>query len=285
MKPPLMLAKKVTLSDLQEWTQMTWERHYVEPKIDGERFVRTVNGDWLSRQGKQKVNEAVGRICSAVDKVKRYRHCIIDGELFGGNWNDTISAAHSHGPTGIKLEYRIFDVIDPAKMSQPLSERKVAVDRLAKEASGYHKHIVSVMPDETSSYEHFMELFQLYCATGCDGAMIKKKSGIYETRRSKLWLKVKPHLEVDCKIVGFNPGNGKYSDTLGSIEVRVPVTPKEGHWSEHTTSVSGMTDELRDRIWRDRKGLIGKIVEVRYRKMSEKIRLIEPRLVRIRLDK
>lgn len=283
MKPPLMLAKKVTMADLKDWSQITWERHYIEPKIDGERFVRTIGGDWLSRQGKMKFN--VGGLCEAVDKVRRYRGCIIDGELFGGNWSDTISAAHSHDPTGIKLEYRIFDVIDPENMHQPLRERKLAVQRLVNEASGYNKNIVSVMPAEASSFDAFMDLFRLYCAEGCDGAMIKPKTGPYEAKRSKYWLKIKPHLEIDCKIVGFNPGKGKYEDTLGSIEVKVPVTPKEGHWSKHTTSVSGMTDELRDKIWRERKQLMGKIVEVRYRKISDKVRLVEPRLVRIRVDK
>lgn len=68
MKPSLMLAKKISQDELKEWSQRTWEEHFIEPKIDGERFVRTENGKWMSRQGKPKHN--VEKICKAIDSVK-----------------------------------------------------------------------------------------------------------------------------------------------------------------------------------------------------------------------
>ena len=102
-------------------------------------------------------------------------------------------------------------------------------------------------------------------------------------KRSDAWLKVKPILELDCKIVGLKPGRGKYGGTLGSIQVRIPVNGMK--WSMSETSVSGMTDRDRDYIWNNRKKIVGKFAEVKFRKISEKNRLIEPRLLRLRLDK
>ena len=48
MKPSLMLAKKISQDELKEWSQRIWEEYFIEPKIDGERFVRTENGKCIS---------------------------------------------------------------------------------------------------------------------------------------------------------------------------------------------------------------------------------------------
>lgn len=281
MKPSLMLAKKITQDELKEWEQRVWERHFIEPKIDGERFVRTSKGLWMSRQGKSKFN--VKQICKAVDSVKKYHGYIVDGELFGGDWSDTISAAHTHYDTGIKLEYRIFDIAHPSKLDLPLSTRKENLSELVEDAHNIHAMIMSVPSVSVSSYAEFMYEYRHFLASGCDGAMLKVRNGPYELKRSHQWLKVKPYAELDCKIVGFNEGKDRLEGTLGSIEVKVPI--ENGRWSTHTTSVgTGIDDKNRDIIWKNRKKLIGKLAEIRYRKISEKERLIEPRLVKIRID-
>lgn len=284
MKPSLMLAKKITQDELKEWSQFDWENHYVEPKIDGERFVRTKDGIWLSRNGKKKYN--VEGLCSAIDSVKKFKGFIIDGELFGGDWSSTISAAHSHEETGIELQYRIFDVVWPSKLELPLTFRKEMLANLVEEAHNINKRIVAVPSTIVSSYDDFMHVFRQHCATGCDGAMLKHRKSPYTLKRSSDWLKIKPYMEMDCKIVGFNEGKGKYVGTLGSIEVRVPDMRQKGGWSAFVTKVGcGMDDPDRDKIWRDRKKLIGKLAEVRYRKISEKkSKMIEARLVRVRVD-
>ena len=185
MKPSLMLAKKITQDALKEWDQRTWENHYVEPKIDGERFVRTKEGLWLSRNGKAKYN--VEGICKAIDKVTKFKGFVIDGELFGGDWSRTISAAHSHDDTGIELEYRIFDIVWPSKLELPLRFRKELLAELVEEAHNYHKHIVAVPSTVVSSYDDFMHVFRQHCATGCDGAMLKHSYCKQKTAYEMIW--------------------------------------------------------------------------------------------------
>jgi len=281
MKPSLMLAKKISQDELKEWSQRIWEEYFIEPKIDGERFVRTENGKWMSRQGKPKHN--VEKICKAIDSVKKFKGYIIDGELFGGDWSDTISAAHTHHDTGIRLEYRIFDVVHPSKLDLPLSLRKEFMAELVECAHEANPMIVAVPSVSVSSYAEFMYEYRHFLASGCDGAILKVRNGPYETKRSKQWLKVKPYAEIDCKIVGFNEGKDRLKGTLGSIEVKVPLN--RGGWSNLTTSVgTGFEDKDRDVIWKNRKKLMGALAEIRFRKISAKERLIEPRLVKIRTD-
>ena len=282
MKPKLMLAKRITMEELKEWDVRMWEDHYIEPKVDGVRFVRTEPGVWLSRQGKIKHN--VDHITSRLDRMKRYSDYLIDGELFSSDWSTTISATHSHFKTGLHLSYRIFDIVPLQNPQMPLMERKEVLEEML-EGLKRDAPIFAVSSTIVSSFSDFRQVFNNHCASGCDGAMIKRRKGPYEFKRSKYWLKVKPYMEMDCKIVGFTEGKGKYEGTLGAIVVKVPVPKKEGSWSEYTTKVSGMTDDDRDYIWKNATKLRGKIAEVRYRAISEKIRLIEPRLIRIRVDK
>ncbi len=84
-------------------------------------------------------------------------------------------------------------------------------------------------------------------------------------------------------IVSFKEGVGKYKGTLGSIGVVIPI-PNFG-WSTNETHVSGMSDRDRKYIWEHRDELLGKIVEVKYRRLTDMDRMVEPRFIRIRWDK
>lgn len=282
MKPKLMLAKRIRLEELKEWSTQMWENHYIEPKVDGVRFVRTEAGIWVSRQGKIKHN--VDEVTSLMDRVKKFSDYLIDGELFSSDWSSTISATHSHHNTGLKLTFRIFDLVPFKNPTMPLMERKELLEEFLSKVKDNDK-IFAVQSVVVSSFSEFKAQFEFFTSSGCDGAMIKSRKGPYEFKRSKYWLKVKPYKEMDCKIVGFKEGKGKYEGTLGALIVRVPISKREGSWSQYVTKVSGMTDDARDDIWESQTKLRGKIAEVRYRAISDKNRLIEPRLVRLRPDK
>jgi ATP-dependent DNA ligase len=88
---------------------------------------------------------------------------------------------------------------------------------------------------------------------------------------------------MDCKIVGFNEGEKKYTGMLGSLQIRIPVGC--GKWSERISNISGMSDDDRVYMWKNRKKLLGTIVEVEYRKISGKGKLIEGHVYRPRPDK
>ena len=277
----VMKAKKVKFAELKQWSSFQWGKVVVEQKVDGFRFSRQ-NGKWSSKQGKLLFN--VKEITTLIDNLTEAKRYIIDGELAGKSWAQTMTIFRSSkADVSDKLKdgkFKIFDMVDPEKLDEPLTHRK---DRLIDAFYNVHHPMIEILkPSCVSTFEEFVKVNQRHLKSGCDGSIIKFKNGGYEFKRSGLWLKYKPQKEVDCKIVGFKEGKGKYISMLGSLEVRVPVG---SGWSEYTTNVSGMDDADRVRMWRDRKRLVGTIIEVEYRAISKKNKLIEAHVYRPRPDK
>lgn len=208
---------------------------------------------------------------------------MLDGEVCGKDWSHTMTITQTtrHKPNG-EFSYRLFDIVNVERPLKPLEDRKELLEDIVRDINNPLVTMTTV--SRVSSYREFKELFDYHLASGCDGSMIKDAKSPYVYKRSDHWWKIKPFHELDCKIVGFNRGEGKYSNTLGSIQVVIPINRHE--WSTIPTNVSGMTDDERDEIWKNRKRLVGTIVEVKYRTVSKKkSRMIEPRFVRLRPDK
>jgi len=209
---------------------------------------------------------------------------MIDGELAGKSWEQTMTIFRSSKKDVSEQlkdgKYRIFDLVNPEDLDEPLIDRKGRLVELLSKVE--HPMIEIVRHERVNTFEHFLKLNKQHLALGCDGSIIKFNEGGYEFKRSKLWLKYKPQKELDCKIVGFREGKGKYVGMLGSLIVKVPVA---NGWSEYPTRVSGMDDKDRVSMWKRQKQLLGTIVEVQFRKISSKGKMIEAHVHRPRPDK
>ena len=89
--------------------------------------------------------------------------------------------------------------------------------------------------------------------------MVKPITGVYECKRSSLWLKVKPFIEVSLTVKAVEEGTGRNVGKLGALIV-------EGNDMDKfikTNVGSGLSDENRDEFWKHRDKLIGQVVEVR----------------------
>ena len=89
--------------------------------------------------------------------------------------------------------------------------------------------------------------------------MVKPIAGIYECKRSSLWLKVKPFIEVSLTVKAVEEGTGRNVGKLGALI-------DEGNDMDKfikTNVGSGLSDENRDEFWRHKDKLIGQVVEVR----------------------
>jgi DNA ligase-1 len=96
-------------------------------------------------------------------------------------------------------------------------------------------------------------------AGGYEGIMVKNPDAVYECKRGRAWLKLKPFIEVSLEIVGIEEGTGKNEGRLGNLLCK-------GHDDGKDIEVSvgsGFSDALRDSIWADTSAVIGQIVEVR----------------------
>lgn len=89
----------------------------------------------------------------------------------------------------------------------------------------------------------------------------------------------KPDIEMDLYIVGFNRGEGKYSDTLGALVLaRQPG-------GEPFTTCSGMTDQQRHAIWRNHNDYMNCCVTITCKKVFDSGKPRHPQFKCIHADK
>jgi DNA ligase-1 len=94
---------------------------------------------------------------------------------------------------------------------------------------------------------------------GYEGIMIKDVNAVYESKRSRSWLKMKPFIEVSLTAVAVEEGTGKNAGRMGAVLF-------EGTDDGKFISVSvggGWSDKDRDDIWLSKDDVIGQVGEVR----------------------
>ena len=119
-----------------------------------------------------------------------------------------------------------------------------------------------------------------------EGTICKSGDTIWKDGTSKDQVKMKEEIDVELRVIGFNPGNGKNADTFGSIQCESECTLLE-------VNVSGFEDDQRKAIWADKENWPGKIITARSNsllapskgKKSGKWSLFLPRFIEERNDK
>jgi len=147
-------------------------------------------------------------------------------------------------------------------------------------------------------------------AAGMEGSIAKKKSAPYASgERGYGWYKIKFSPTIDCIIVGYKPGKGKYTGMVGAIHFG-QIAPEyasdlgkkirqrnknELHqftYDGNTTMVverghcSGMTDQERQYITDNQDALLGTAVEIQHMGVFPSgVTLRHPQFIRLRPDK
>jgi DNA ligase-1 len=280
MQPQLLTV--VEKEDLQTWPTSEWQKWQIEPKRDGFRLL-IVDGVPQSRSGKPLHN--IQHILEELDHHSK--GMVFDGELHGDTWEQTSHVARaSKSEREEKLTYTIFDALTVHEWNnqyttRTLQERQKWMQKYTPETD----HVKFVVPIQVARYSEFEIVHKINLAAGCDGTVLKRKDSLYEFKRTKTWLKVKPALDCDCLVVGMEEGTGKYKGMLGALVVLPALNGVDGKPVAATTKVSGMTDDQRRYWWRNPSVIQGALIEVTYRKVNPSGRLVEPRFVRIREDK
>lgn len=113
---------------------------------------------------------------------------------------------------------------------------------------------------------------------GWEGLMLKDVDATYQSgRRCKAWIKLKPKLTFDCRIIGFQPGKGRLDGSAGAILV--------SYKGKAVAVGSGLSDELRLDIYDHPEKWVGKTAEVECQQLTPSGSMRHPSLVCIRWDK
>jgi DNA ligase-1 len=146
-------------------------------------------------------------------------------------------------------QYKRFDILNRAR--SVLDKSKV----------GHSLRVVEGLEVDLDTAEghDVMQRYAEDCvALGFEGIMIKAVDEPYVCKRSDRWMKWKPVISVDLKIVGFEQGTGRNETRLGAI-----ICEGEDNGRLIRVNVgSGLSDSDRDEYWAARNRLLGHLVEI-----------------------
>jgi DNA ligase-1 len=247
----------------------------VEPKLDGVRVVVICDVDkdevkLCSRNGKELSNfpEINKTFDDMLDQMSE--SMVFDGEVMSDDFQTLMREIHRKSGAKTKdAKLNLFDCL-------PLSEFKnggsnSVNDAILKrkemlESFKFHLksniHLVEYVKIDLSDEDgqkQFADYNKLCIDRGFEGIMVKPVDGVYECKRSTLWLKVKPFIEVSLKVVDTEEGTGRNVGKLGALIVE----GKDDGKFIKTNVGSGLTDSDRETYWKAKDKLIGQVVEVR----------------------
>lgn len=264
---------------------------YVQLKMDGMRFnaiVKDGKCEFRSRNGKEVM--LLGNLEQEFIKLAHGQNLVFDGELLvmvegnildrqtgNGILNKAVKGTIS--PDEAKLvNATVWDMIDYDTFKSGKGKHIYQTRFSILEGMSLPRKVRLVESKIVGSIEEAQEIFEEYLAQGQEGIILKDMTGVWEDKRVKTQVKFKAELDCDLKVVGIQPGTGKYEGLVGAY-----ICESEDGVIKVDVG-SGLTDD-------DRKNfdVVGKIVVVVYNakiknKQGEES-LFLPRVVEIREDK
>ena len=242
----------------------------VEPKLDGVRVVVICDVDkdevkLFSRNGKELSN--FPKILQQFDEMldQMPESMVFDGEVMSDDFQTLMREIHRKG--GAKTDDAVLNVFDCLPLedfkegacSTTLIDRKKILDNYQFGSNIRLVENVKINLSEEDGQKQFADYNKLCIDKGYEGIMVKPVNGIYECKRSSLWLKVKPFIEVSLTVKDVEEGTGRNVGKLGALIVE----GKDDGKFIKTNVGSGLTDTDRETFWKAKDKLIGQVVEVR----------------------
>ena len=258
-----------------DWEPLIGNPGYVmEEKFDGSRYLLYLWPDGkvelLSRRLINKMDRLpqleaeVREIAKIIPKSSE--GLILDGEIVAESFSSTISLVNSLASRGVhgRLPYHfmVFDILawrGAWTINHPFEARRDLLERIFKRITQRGSFsITQLTPQEPVNREFLQNIW----GAGGEGVIVKDLQARYRPgkRPPRVWIKVKEKNFADGIIIGYNPGEGKYSDTIGSIQIGQYRAGK----LVQVTSISGLTDSLRYKIGAARDQYLGNVVEFSY---------------------
>jgi DNA ligase-1 len=276
-------------------------RKLISTKLDGVRVLTIVYPDGrvnqFSRNGKELVNfehikQQFASVASGLE-----RPYVFDGEVMSSSFQDLMKQVHRK--SNVKANDAVLHLFDIVTLSDfQKGKSRSSQDFRSNMLENWYAEVSSNFPnvqvldqelvdlDTQAGQDRFQEINREAIAGGYEGLLVKDPSAPYECKRSNAWLKKKPVISVDLRVVALEEGTGKNAGILGALVC-------EGSDQERFIRVnvgSGLTDQQRQEMWSNKESVIGQTVEiladvVTKSQDSESYSLRFPRFMRFRDDK
>jgi DNA ligase 1 len=243
-------------------------------KLNGIRSTR-FKGEFKSRQNK--VQEGLNHIQNELNQIEWLSEFVIDGEMVRNNKDNTpdnenfrltTSIMNSKSADKSEIIYTIFDLIPTEEFikgesSLGFKDRLTNyLDRLKEDIIRLGLKSITVAPTYYTGTDHdkIEELLTEIDGQGYEGLMCLRDA-YYKCKRHNGILKCKVFNTADCKIIGYEEGDGRLKGTLGSFVI---------DYKGNSVNVgSGYSDIQREEFWNNRDNYIGRILEVKYKEESK----------------
>ena len=243
---------------------------FVEPKLDGVRVITVCDVErdevkMYSRNGKElnnfpKIYEQFDAMLDQLDQSM-----VFDGEVMSDDFQTLMREIHRKD--GAKTDDAVLNLFDCLPLehfkeggsNNTLAQRKQWLDGYRFGPNISRVEHIQIDLDDEDGQKQFADYNRLCIDKGFEGIMIKPITGVYECKRSSLWLKVKPFIEVSLTVKAVEEGTGRNEGRLGALIVE---GTDDGKFIR-TNVGSGLSDDDRTEFWKSKEKLIGQIVEVR----------------------
>lgn len=196
---------------------------------------------------------------------------IVSSVLKGGNFEE------NQHPVFMAWDYITLEDLYTGKSSNSYVTRLFNL----KQAIDSAKHISLVDTKLVHSYQEMIAEYHKNLQNGEEGIIVKLPTFKWKDGTSREQFKFKQEVPVELEIVGYNKGQGKHTNTFGSLVCK----SSDG---KIVVNVSGFKDKERLDIWNNMDYYIGKIVTVKSNGIqysNTPHSLFLPQFVEIRLDK
>lgn len=278
-------------------------------KYDGERMlIHFDNGEVACTS--RHISKATGLYTENQDKlpilkelaqkIKHLGYTIIDCECYSKDWSTIVGILHSLPERAIELQklvnanFAVFDCIffDGKDLRDtPYCHRLVKAINVIGMIKYKYMHLAYAVDVESynekaqirpliKSKEDVQNAIQIALDAGFEGVVVKSLARKYYDKGALL--KAKKFETVDCVIVDYQQGTGKYSNTVGALIL--------AYYDEQTDSFVKIgkcncgTDEMRDDVNNNKDKYLHSVVEILCQEITNKS-LRHPRFVRFRPDK
>lgn len=247
------------------------ELFFLSQKLNGNRC-SFMDSKLTSRQGKEftGMQHILKDICSL--GLSNY---FIDGELVRKNVDNVSDGENFRIGTGIinsdadikeEVKLVIFDIfpveqLKNKKSTDTYKHRKSELERIRENITQLHLENVEVviMVYEGFDQTQIMKWLDYAVNSGWEGLMLNKDT-TYKCKRTTDLIKIKRFYSMDLPIIEVIEGEGRLKETLGSLVVK---------YKNNTVNVgSGFDDETRKQFWNMKEYLIGRVIEVKYKEIS-----------------
>jgi DNA ligase-1 len=219
----------------------------------------------FSRNGKELVN--FPKILQQFDEMldQMSESMVFDGEVMSDDFQTLMREIHRKG--GAKTDDAVLNLFDCLPLehfkeggsNDTLGQRKEWLDGYDYGPNISKVEYVKIDLNDDDGQKQFADYNKMCIDRGFEGIMIKPLGGIYECKRSSLWLKVKPFIEVSLTVKDVEEGTGRNIGKLGALIVE---GTDDGKFIK-TNVGSGLTDQDRETYWQHKDKLLGQVVEIR----------------------